>query len=61
MNQIKLERVGYQFQPIDDTAQQPITLFRDINLELNSAESYAITGASGAGKSSLLTILAAIE
>lgn len=38
-----------------------ITLFKDINLQLNTKEKIAIIGSSGCGKSTLLHILAGLE
>ncbi len=38
-----------------------LTLFRDLHLEIHSGESVAIVGRSGAGKSSLLHLLAGLD
>jgi len=38
-----------------------ITLFENLNLSINQGQSYAITGPSGSGKSSLLMLLSGLE
>lgn len=41
--------------------EKPVTLFQDINLNLEQGSSYAITGPSGTGKSSLLMLMSGLE
>jgi lipoprotein-releasing system ATP-binding protein len=43
------------------TARGKLTLFRDLNLEIEAGEMVAIVGQSGAGKSTLLHILGALD
>src|SRR6266567_755281 len=43
------------------TARGPLTLFRDLDLEIPSGELVAIVGQSGTGKSTLLHILGALD
>jgi lipoprotein-releasing system ATP-binding protein len=43
------------------TARGPLTLFRDLDLEVASGELVAVVGQSGAGKSTLLHILGALD
>ena len=43
------------------TARGPLTLFRNLDLEIQSGEMVAIVGQSGAGKSTLLHILGALD
>ena len=43
------------------TAAGPLQILSDIVLEINAAESVAITGVSGSGKSTLLGLLAGLD
>ena len=53
---IELNRVNQNFN-IDDSK---ITLFSNLNLKIRQGETYAITGPSGSGKSSLLMLIAGL-
>ncbi|MFZ5579007.1 MAG: ABC transporter ATP-binding protein [Pseudomonadota bacterium] len=44
-----------------DTADGPLRLLEDINIELRSGERVALIGASGSGKTTLLGLLAALD
>ena len=54
---IKLDNLSHHF----DTASERITLFRRLSCTIRADETLAIVGASGAGKSSLLSIAAGLE
>ena len=56
-NYIELKQVGHGFGR-DENA---ITLFEKVNITIQKGKSYAITGPSGSGKSSLLMLLAGLE
>ncbi len=56
-NRIELLNVGQSFWMKD----QEIHLFSDVNLAIEQGQSYAITGPSGTGKSSLLMLLSGME
>jgi len=56
-NQIRLNKIGHHF----DTTAERIELFSDLSHTITSGEILAIVGASGAGKSSLLSIAAGLE
>lgn len=51
----------HQLEKTYKTARGPLTLFRDLDLEVASGELVAIVGQSGAGKSTLLHILGALD
>ena len=53
-NHIELNDLGQSFQAND----QRVTLFEHLNLSVKQGQSYAITGPSGVGKSSLLMLMA---
>lgn len=55
--QIRLERIGQSFQTNDAT----IKLFDDVSLSIVQGQSYALTGPSGSGKSSLLMLMSGLE
>src|ERR1700679_2474334 len=48
------------YAPLSETAPG-LNLFRDLTLEVSAGEMVAIVGESGAGKSSLLHLLAALD
>jgi putative ABC transport system ATP-binding protein len=54
---IELSRISHHF----DTTRERIELFRDLSCTIRASETLAIVGASGAGKSSLLSIAAGLE
>jgi len=56
-NYIALKNVSQSFQSNDTK----ITLFDNLNLSLHQGASYAITGPSGSGKSSLLMLASGLE
>jgi putative ABC transport system ATP-binding protein len=53
---IELKNIRHSFQ----TTQTQVTLFHDLNLRVEQGRSYAITGPSGAGKTSLLMLLSGL-
>ncbi|BDX05883.1 ABC transporter ATP-binding protein [Planctobacterium marinum] len=55
-NRIELSNVSQSFLSND----KKITLFSDVNLSIQQGHSYAITGPSGSGKSSLLTLMSGL-
>lgn len=55
---IKLEDVSHGFTLVD---KQQITLFEALNTTITSSRIYAILGASGTGKSTLLSLMAGLE
>lgn len=56
-NKIELKKVSHYFDARDNRIQ----LFQDISLTIAGGSSHSIVGASGAGKSSLLTLAAGLE
>ena len=44
-----------------DLADNPLVILSDINIEINTGESFAIVGTSGSGKSTLLGLLAGLD
>jgi putative ABC transport system ATP-binding protein len=54
---LKAEQVMRQVSSPDG----PLTIVRDVNLEIRARESVAIVGPSGAGKSTLLALLAGLD
>jgi lipoprotein-releasing system ATP-binding protein len=54
---IRVEKLEKTYQ----TARGPLTLFQDLDLEVEPAELIAIVGQSGTGKSTLLHILGALD
>ena len=57
MNKLKSNNIHKSFEMGDDS----LVVLNDINLTINENDSVAITGASGAGKSSFLHILAGLD
>jgi putative ABC transport system ATP-binding protein len=59
---IELKKVSQSFKSHSiESTPSVITLFKDLNLSINKGQSYAITGPSGSGKSSLLMLLSGLE
>lgn len=56
-NRIELQSVGQSFEMNDSQ----VHLFQDLTLSVVQGQSYAITGPSGTGKSSLLMLMAGLE
>ena len=56
-NQIELDNVSHYF----DTPTDRINLFQNLSLSIRGGSSHSIMGASGAGKSSLLTLVAGLD
>lgn len=56
-NYIELNNISQSFQ----ANQSKVTLFNDLSLSIYQGKSYAITGPSGSGKSSLLMLMSGIE
>jgi putative ABC transport system ATP-binding protein len=56
-NYIELNNISQSFQ----SNQSKVTLFNDLSLSIYQGKSYAITGPSGSGKSSLLMLMSGIE
>ncbi len=54
---IELKNICQFFQ----LKESKITLFKDLNLSITQGSSYAITGPSGSGKSSLLMLMSGLE
>ncbi len=57
---LRAEALGKTFAPTS-SRPAPVELFRDLNLTVEPGEMVAIVGESGAGKSSLLHMLAALD
>lgn len=54
---VQVQRLEKTYQ----TARGPLTLFRDLDLRVDTGELVAVVGQSGAGKSTLLHILGALD
>jgi len=57
INRIELTEVAHSFE----LNQQRVSLFENLSLCLEQGKSYAITGPSGSGKSSLLMLMSGLE
>lgn len=59
---IELKKVSLSFKNHShEENASVITLFQELDLSINQGQSYAITGPSGSGKSSLLMLLSGLE
>lgn len=58
---IQVQKLNYQFISHTEFSNQPITILRDLDLEIMSGEQVAIVGSSGSGKSTLLSLLAGLD
>jgi len=59
---IELKSVSQSFGNLaSENTASTITLFENLDLSINQGQSYAITGPSGTGKSSLLMLLSGLE
>lgn len=57
VSRIELDRIGQSFTQ----GNRPVHLFQDLSLAIEQGQSYAITGPSGSGKSSLLMLMSGLE
>lgn len=58
---LRAEALTKTYAPVPHASLGELTLFRNLDLEVRSGEMVAIVGESGAGKSSLLHLLAALD
>lgn len=56
---LRLEKVSKSYRAAEGS--EPVTVLRDVSLEVNSGESLSIIGPSGSGKSTLLNIIGTLD
>ena len=60
-NRFTLRNVSKQFVVAGATSTPPIAVLKDVTIQFDQGEQYAIAGVSGTGKSTLLSLIGGIE